>query len=278
MRWPGLISSRRNTQKASRHCMADREDAALSSSQQVGLNRQLFLLLTYKDGQRDSIPKVKPRHLDCPHVVQYGVLVSKLYLLFCRKTKKPVCQNFHTVLSKVLQSFDAERQQRKKKPWTRSLCTFLCMRVYSWACALLWKRSLFPRCVPGIEAARDLQVNKPETRGTTKHTRTCTYVELWGWCFPDAPSLFSPSYIAWHSRPLRSSCLPHTHTHTHTHTQPHYTSPISLNPAYQSFCFFSFPFPCTDKKQHSQVRSHSRCRLIPLVIQSGRSVKLLQNL
>ncbi len=116
------------------------------------------------------------------------------------------------------------------------VCLFMSM-------CLLWKRSLFPCCVPGIEAACDLRVNKPETRGARKHMRTYSHIfRAMAWCFPDAPSLSLP--------PTSPGTLALHISHTHTHNS---TSPVSLNHAYQSFCFFNFPFPCIDKTLHSQV-------------------------
>lgn len=117
--------------------------------------------------------------------------------------------------------------------------------VYSRACALLWKRSLFPCCVPGIEAAHDLQVNKPETRGATKHTHAHILPHMLNYGLMlsrRCPLFFSLLHRLALSRP------PHYPTHTH-----YSTSHVSLNTAYQSFCFADFPFPCTDKTLHSQV-------------------------
>lgn len=87
--------------------------------------------------------------------------------------------------------------------------------VYSRACALLWKRSLFPCCVPGIEAAHDLQVNKPETRGATKHTlaHILPHMLSYGLMLSRrCPLFFSLLHCLALARP------PHYHPpHTHTH-------------------------------------------------------------
>lgn len=112
------------------------------------------------------------------------------------------------------------------------------MCVYSRTCAWLWRRSLFPCCVPGIEAAHDLQVNKPETRGATKHTHAhqLPHMPSHGLMLSRRCPLFfsllhclalSPSQI---SEPL----LPGTHTHSTSHG--------SLNTAYQRFLLLRFPF------------------------------------
>lgn len=111
------------------------------------------------------------------------------------------------------------------------------MCVYSRTCAWLWRRSLFPCCVPGIEAAHDLQVNKPETRGATKHTHAhqLPHMPSHGLMLSRRCPLFSPSYTAWHSRPLKSlNPPPNTHTHSTSHG--------SLNTAYQRFLLLHFPF------------------------------------
>ena len=67
-------------------------------------NRQLFLPLTYKDGQRDSIPKVKPRHLDCPpwHAI-WRVCIQDIFAILQENEKL----SHYSI--KFYQSFDVER-------------------------------------------------------------------------------------------------------------------------------------------------------------------------
>ena len=146
------------------------------------------------------------------------------------------------------------------------------MRVYSWA--LLWKRSLFPCCVPGIEAARDLQVNKPETRGAAKHTHVLAHMSSYGVdAFQTRPLFSLPptspgtlALCALHVSPT------HTHTHTHTLTHNHITPPPSHStPLIRVFASSASLSHAQTKKQLSQVHSHSWCRLILLVWNSCKT-------
>lgn len=135
---------------------------------------------------------------------------------------------------------------------------YVCMYSYSRTCAFSgrahYSRLVCQALTSSPEAARDLQVNKPETRGApqrTTYARALTHMKSWGLILSRRAPALSPPYIAWHSHPLRSPHLPHTLNQSNTHSH-NGTSPISLNPAYQSFRFFSFPFPCTDITLHSQ--------------------------
>lgn len=129
----------------------------------------------------------------------------------------------------------------QKKPPTHTAYLFPLGHVFIQEHVLgLWRRSLFPCCVPGIEAAaHDLQVNKPETRGATKHTHaqpTPTYAELQLDAFqtaspPTSPPLqhppplhrlaLSPSQISGSTPSLT------THTHTRAHTWTHTAPPTA---------------------------------------------------
>lgn len=128
------------------------------------------------------------------------------------------------------------------------------MCVYSRTCAWLWRRSLFPCCVPGIEAAHDLQVNKPETRGATKHTHVhqLPHMPSHGLMLSRRFPLFfsllhrlalSPSQISTPHLPYPPALSPPL---THTLTAP---PTAHSTPLIKGFCFFNFPFlmqgPCT---------------------------------
>lgn len=76
----------------------------------------------------------------------------------------------------VLRCCGPKWRQRRNAGNTPAVHVRVNTRVDSRACSLRWKRSLFQCCVPGIEAAFDLQVNKPETREATKYTYTHTHI------------------------------------------------------------------------------------------------------
>lgn len=152
---------------------------------------------------------------------------------------------------------------------------YVCMYSYSRTCAFSGRAHYFHLVCQALtsspEAARDLQVNKPETRGApqrTTYARVLTHMQSWGLILSRRAPALSPPYIAWHSHPLRSPHLPHTLNQSNTHSH-NGTSPISLNPAYQTFRFFSFPYPCTDITLHSQSPhfvSSSQCSSILFMI------------
>lgn len=96
------------------------------------------------------------------------------------------------------------------------------------------------------EAARDLQVNKPETRGGAQHTHAhvLTHRQSNGLMLSRRRLPLPPLHR------LALSALPISHTLEHTLAQkplPHLT-PTLLS----KFCFFDFSFPCIDKTLHTE--------------------------
>lgn len=140
---------------------------------------------------------------------------------------------------------------------TMNTCMYVCILIHEHVlfleeliifilCARHWLHHL------KLPVTCRLTSQRPEGLHNAPHMHVYSHIcKAEVWYFPDAPPLSLPPYIAWHSHPLRSPHLPHTLNQSNTHSH-NGTSPISLNPAYQTFRFFSFPYPCTDITLHSQ--------------------------